>query len=314
MLHTAADQPPPLDALRLVTAWRFAPGGVVAMAALATPYAAGVLRWRRHGQPWPRSRSVAFAMGVGLIGVVSMSFVGVYDDTLFWARALQNLLLVMVVPLFLALGAPLTLLAAAIPARRRPVLRRWFHSRPAQVLTFPLVVTLILVLPLLVMYLSPLYEQTLRNGVVSGAVAVALTTCGFVYFWSRIRLDPTPRAGSHLVTIVEVVGDAVLGVILWLGPLVAAGWYLALHRTWGPAPHTDQLLGAGILWVGGDVVGLPFIGVIVHRFMREDERRARDIDQELDEAEASLPTAARPQTARLWWEDDPQLAPRFRRR
>ena len=68
-------------------------------------------------------------------------------------------------------------------------------------LTFPLFVTLALVVPLLVLYLSPLYALTLRSAVgvrVAGTV-VALT--GFVYYWSRFRLDPTPRADSHLVTL-----------------------------------------------------------------------------------------------------------------
>ncbi|TCK24929.1 cytochrome c oxidase assembly protein [Pseudonocardia endophytica] len=315
MVHGVAVLPP-LTLLRVATAWRFSPGAAAAMAALAGPYAAGV---RRLGRPWERRRVAAFAIGVGLVGVVGMSFVGVYDDTLFWVRALQNLLLVMVVPLFLALGAPVTLLAAAVPHRFRPTARRWFHSRAAQVATFPLVVTLVLVLPLLVLYLSPLYEQTLRNAVVSGVVAVVLAVCGFLYFWSRIRVDPTPRAGSHLVTlwitIVEMVADAVLGVVLWLGPLVATAWYVALHRDWGPSLRTDQLLGAGVLWVGGDVVGLPFIGIVLHRFSTEDAQAAQEIDAELDRAEQASADGSGEDTptARLWWEDDPQIADRFRR-
>jgi hypothetical protein len=87
-----------------------------------------------------------------------------------------------------------------------------------------------------------------------------------------------------------------------------------------------------VLWVGGDVVGLPFIAVIFGRMVREDERRASAIDAALDAAETdapsgatpdgegtgeAMPTAppARPQPpARLWWEDHPELSQRFRRR
>jgi hypothetical protein len=118
-----------------------------------------------------------------------------------------------------------------------------------------------------------------------------------------------------------MIGDAVLGVVLWLGPVVAEGWYAT--RGWGPGLRTDQLVGAGILWVGGDVVGLPFVGVVLHRFTHEDDRHAREIDARLDheEAEAARDVAPPPgsepgpeQRPRLWWEDDPQLAERFRRR
>jgi cytochrome c oxidase assembly factor CtaG len=177
-------------------------------------------------------------------------------------------------------------------------------------LTFPLVVTVVLVVPLLVLYFSPLYELTLRSAVASGVAGAVVALTGFVYYWSRFRVDPTPRNDSYLVTlwitVVEMIGDAVLGVVLWLGPLVAAGWYAA--QASGIDPRLDQTIGAGILWIGGDVVGLPFILIVVNRLSREDARKARVIDAELDAAEASDGGPAG-----LWWEQDPQLAQRFRR-
>jgi cytochrome c oxidase assembly factor CtaG len=313
----------PLTPVQLLTAWRVEPAVVVVCLVLGGAYAAGLRRWRRGGDRWPRGRVVAFALGVLLIALVGLSFVGVYDDALFWVRAVQNLVLLMAAPMLLALGAPLTLAAAAVPPRWRPPVRRWFHGRVAQLLTFPFTVTLLLVVPPLVLYLGPLYEQTVRSAVVSGLVSGVLLLCGFGYFWTRFRIDPTPRAGSYLVTLwisgVEMVGDAVLGVVLWLGPIVAEGWYAS--RGWGPGLRTDQLIGAGILWVGGDVVGLPFVGVVLHRFRHEDEQHARELDARLDRAEETARATAvetgpgsPPPPSRLWWEDDPQLADRFRRR
>jgi Cytochrome c oxidase caa3 assembly factor (Caa3_CtaG) len=119
-----------------------------------------------------------------------------------------------------------------------------------------------------------------------------------------------------VMTIVELIGDAVLGVVLWLGPPVAAGWYGSLGRDWGPSPYTDQLLGAGVLWVGGDVVGLPFVLLVIGHMLADDEREAVRVDAELDAAELGVAATEdeAPQPTRLWWEEDPQLAPRFRRR
>jgi cytochrome c oxidase assembly factor CtaG len=138
----------------------------------------------------------------------------------------------------------------------------------------------------------------------------ALVATGLVYFWTRFRIDPTPRTDPYGVTIwitvVEMIGDAVLGVVLWLGPLVAAGHYAALARGWGPDLRTDQILGAGVLWIGGDVVGLPFIGIVLGLMTREDPTRAVAVDAELDAAEEAGP-------ARLWREDVPEIADRFRR-
>jgi cytochrome c oxidase assembly factor CtaG len=317
----ALSPPPPLTALRVFTAWRAEPGTLAAAVVLGAGYGAAVRATRRAGRPWPVGRIACFAAGIVAVVVIGCSFLGVYDDTLFWVRAVQNIALLMVVPMLLAMGAPLRLVADLLPPRIRAPLGRVLRSNVARLVTFPLIITVLLVVPMLVLYLSPLYELTLRNGVASAVSGLVLVLVGFVYFWTRFRIDPTPRADPYGVTIwitvVEMLGDAVLGVVLWLGPLVAAGFYAALARDWGPDLRTDQILGAGVLWIGGDVVGLPFIGIVLSRMIREDETRAAQIDSELDAveaAEAAVRPADQPAApARLWWEDVPEIADRFRR-
>lgn len=292
----------PLTLGRVLLAWRLQPGVLAAAAALGGGYGWGLRRRTGH---WPAGRTAVFLAGVATILLVGCSFLGVYDDAYFWVRAVQNTVLLMVTPMLLALGAPIRLAADTLPPRVRAPLAKALHSRAARALTFPLVVTVVLVVPLLVLYLSPLYELTLRSAVASGLAGTAVALTGFVYYWSRFRVDPTPRQDSYLVTlsitVVEMLGDAVLGVVLWLGPLVATGWYAA--QATGIDPRLDQTLGAGILWIGGDLVGLPFILLVVNRMSREDSRKAAVIDAELD---AAGPTG-------LWWESDPQLSDRFRR-
>ena len=74
-----------------------------------------------------------------------MSSVGVYQPVLFYVRSVQTILLLLVVPLFLALGRPLSLVIAACRGSAR-------GSRPAitqpdrPVLTFPAITTLVLVI------------------------------------------------------------------------------------------------------------------------------------------------------------------------
>ena len=313
---------PPLTPTRVLTAWTPNPPVLAAVLLLAGAYVLGVSILRRRGVSWPRARTWCFLGGVATIALVGLSCIAVYADTLFWARALQNLVLIMLTPMFLALGAPLTLVRDLLPARPRRLAGAVLRSLPARALTFPPVVTLVLVVPPLALYLSPLYEHTLRNPMVSGAVGVALLTAGFVYYWSRLRVDPVPREGSYLVTMwitfAEVLVDAILGLTLWLGPLVAAGFYLGVARDWGPDLRTDQIIGAGILWIGGDIIGLPFLATIVARMTKEDEHRAVTIDAELDAAEAErAPGRTDTDTddapaPRLWWEDVPELAERLR--
>ena len=83
-----------------------------------------------------------------------MSWVGVYQSVLFYARAVQTVLLVLVVPLFLALGRPVSLAIAVFPravARLEAIIR----SRPARILTFPAITTFALMGVPFTMYFTP---------------------------------------------------------------------------------------------------------------------------------------------------------------
>jgi len=254
---------------------------------------------------WPPGRTTAFLAGLATIVVVTCSPLAVYDTTFFWVRAVQTVTLLMITPLLLALGAPIRLLLDTAGA---PWLRRHGRGPLARALTFPPVVTVVLVAPVLVLYLTPLYDLTLRSPLADGLVRLVLVLAGFTYFWTRLGLDPTPREDPHLVSVwiafAEVIFDGALGLVLWLGPLLAPAHYAAAHPGWGPDLRTDQIIGAGVLWIGGDVAGLPFVVALFVRWARDDERRAKQIDVQLDEA---------PPTG-LWWENDPALAERFGRR
>ena len=264
----------PFSPARVFTAWTPDFPMLVLVLALGVWYFFA----QRRVPDWPRSRTAAFLAGVATILLVTCSFLGVYDDVLFWPRAVQVVVLLMITPLLLALGAPLTLVLATAPGAAR--LRAIGRGRVARALTFPLVITVLLIVPPLLIYLTPLYELCLRNGFVDTVVRLALIGCGFGYFWTRLRVDPTPREDHHLVSFAISFADL----------------------------RTDQIIGAGILWIGGDLAGLPFVGALAVRWLRADERQAKQIDEELD-AQEQAPES----TGGLWWENDPNLTERFKR-
>jgi cytochrome c oxidase assembly factor CtaG len=160
----------------------------------------------------------------------------------------------------------------------------------------------------------------LTNGGVDHVTRLVLLVVGFLYFYSRLQLDPVPHKYPHMIsvviTFVEVIFDAALGLVLWLNPhIVAEVYYQAVGRTWGPTLRDDQIFGAGVLWLVGDLAGLPFLGALMKRMAHDDAIEAAEIDQRLDEQEAASATDAGTEAARprLWWEDDPVLSQRFRR-
>ena len=126
-----------------------------------------------------------------------------------------------------------------------------------------------------------------------------------------------PRRYSQLISMVisiaETIGDGLLGVVLWLGPLIAVEYYQGLGRTWGPSQRVDQSIGAGILWILGDVLGLPFLMLLVRALSADERARAAEVDAQLDaelDHVQDVP-ADRPAESTLWWKHDPQLGDRF---
>ncbi len=272
---------------------------------------------------WRRStvsagRGVAFSiLGVGIWVASASSFVGAYADILFWVRALQVVLLLLVVPFGLASGMPMTVVRDALGNVGATRFDTVLESRCARILTHPAVTSgLILVTPWL-FYLTGWYEAVLRGTAVDVITRLLFVAIGFLYFYSRLQLDPVPRRFpqviSLVITIVETIGDGALGVVIWQGGDIARSYYTALDRTWGPSVRTDQIIGAGVLWVLGDVVGLPFLLTLMSRFTSDEKTRATEIDAELDAAAASAEADEPTDPAALWWQSDPTMRDRFTR-
>ena len=312
--------PPELTVARAFTSWTLDLPVLAAALLAAGLYLAGVRRMRRTGEGWAPGRTAAFCGGLGVIVIATMSFLGVYQWVLFYARAVQTVLLLLAAPLLLALGRPVSLVTAAAPrlGRRVEALVRSL----ARILTFPAITALAVVLVGFLLYFTPWYEAGLRSDPVRELTYLALLAPGGVFFWTLLRVDPVPQAYPYLVTMwvtgTEVVGDAILGLAIMADQnLIAGSYYRALARPWGPSLRADQVVGGGAIWLIGDLIGLPFLGVMLIQMMREDEREARTVDAELDAAEAE-PAGADPGhgtagPAQPWWETDPRFAGRFRR-
>ena len=326
--------PPELTLSRAFSSWTLDAWTLAGILLLGGLYVAGIRLARRAGVPWPAGRIVAFCgLGLGFTVIATMSFVGVYQPVLFYVRSVQTILLLLVVPLFLALGRPLTLLIAACP-RLGPRLASAIRSRTAKLLTFPPLTTLVLVVTPFLIYFTPWYAAGFTSVLVAQLTHLALMLPGFVFFWTLLRVDPVPKAYPYVVSLwitgAEVIGDGVLGLaVIASTSLLAGHYYHLVARPWGPSLATDQVLGGGVLWILGDIVGLPFLAAQLIQMIREDEADAKVIDAELDARDAATAASAVPgpavqatddataadaeeATQRPWWESDRRFADRFR--
>ena len=331
-VRAAYHGPPELTFARALTSWTLDPWSLAVIVVLGALYVAGVVAVRRRGGWWPTGQVVVFCgLGLGSGVIATMSFVGVYQPVLFYIRSVQTVLLLLVVPLFVSMGRPLSLVIATLP-RAGERLQAAIDSRTARLLTFPPITTFVLVLTPFLVYFTPWYAAGFSSGVVVQLTRAALLVPGFVFFWTLLRVDPVPRAYPYIVTLwitaAEVIGDAVLGIAVIADTSLLAGpYYHALARPWGPSIATSQVLGGGVLWILGDIVGLPFLAAQLIQMMREDEAEAKVIDAELDAREVAVAAVdvvsaaaeagagadgAQPAGQRPWWETDRRFADRFR--
>jgi cytochrome c oxidase assembly factor CtaG len=342
-LASAYSGPPKLTLTRAFTEWRVDVPMLVLILLLAAWYLASARKVRRGGGQWGSGRTFAFiVLGLGFWAIAVMAWPGVYESVLFYARATQTVLLVLVSPLFLAMGKPLTLLIEAYPKAGRRV-ERAVRGRVAKVVTFPAITTLLLVAVPMSMYFTSWYTHVFTSGAVRELTYLILMAPGYVFFWTLLRVDPVPREYPYgvamWITAAEVVGDAFFGIaVIADQTILGAAHYHAAGYPFGPSLATSQVLGGGIIWILGDFVGLPFLAVQLIQMMRADKQEAAEIDAELDArdaardaaraaagqasasaADAANPDASAPVTVegvtgepdRPWWETDPRLTDRF---
>jgi cytochrome c oxidase assembly factor CtaG len=315
----------PLTATRVVTGWSFDAAAATAIVALAAAYLVGLRRVNRKDLRWPPARTLFFACGLGLWGICTMSFLGTYDTVLFWTRAVQSVLLLMVAPLFLALGMPLTLLMRALPDPAASRLAVFGHSLVAKVITFPAVISALLLGTPFVLFFTPIFDAVLRGGAVDTLVKFWLVGVGWAYYWTRLQVDPVPHVYPVLVsmwiTFAEVIFDGGLGLLLMFGHTIVGLEHYEAVRNWGPTPASDQQMGGAAFWILGDLSGLPFLAALFRKWVHDDEERTIEVDRELDRQEAAARVAvvasresagtdespAEPDDGmqRPWWETDP---------
>jgi len=277
---------------RVFTEWSMDPFLFVITVWVAGLYLLGVRVLARRGDHWPVGRTLAFVVvGMGVFFFATSSGLSTYDTTLLSVHMVQHMLLSMVVPLALALGAPVTLALRTLPARPRRWLLALLHSRVAKVVSFPPLAFGLYVLSPWALYFSGWYDASLSSAYVHEMMHVHLVTVGALFFWPLMGIDPVPgRVGYPfrlLFIFLTLPFHAFLGVtIMGQDELIGGDHYRELREgpmaSWLPSAADDQHLAGGILWAAGDLVGLVFFAVLFAQWVRSSMKEAAREDRRLD--------------------------------
>ncbi|GAW56478.1 cytochrome c oxidase assembly protein [Nocardioides sp. PD653] len=163
------DLPPALGAAEWFTQWRpdifWLP---IVLGGLAW-YLVAVSKLRARGDTWPVSRTIAWVVGSVLLVWATSGSPGAYGRVLFSMHMVAHMTIATAVPVFLALGAPVTLALRTLNRRTdgsmgpREWLQRVIHSWPAAILGNPIVAGTLFIVSLAAFYYSSLFELSLRT-------------------------------------------------------------------------------------------------------------------------------------------------------
>jgi cytochrome c oxidase assembly factor CtaG len=294
---------PPFSFSRVFTEWGIDPFLFVVTVWVVGLYLFGVWVLHARGDGWAWNRTVNFVViGMGSFYFATASGIGAYDTTLLSVHMVQHMILSMLVPLFLALGAPVTLMLRTLPARPRRWLLAVLHSRLATVMSFAPLTFLLFVISPWALYFTGWYDASLRSEFVHEMMHVHLVLVGSLFFWPLVGADPVPGRVPYpfrmLLIVLTLPFHAFLGVtIMGQETLIGGSWYRALPMSWLPDPADDQHLAGGILWGSGDLIAILFFAVLFIQWarssMREAAREDRKLDR-LDEQEAARRATTHP--------------------
>lgn len=288
--------PRPPSALRLVTFWRFDTFMGTAALVLAVLYVAGVVRLRRRGDTWPPGRSAGWLIGCLALVFFTGSGVRAYGSAMFSVHMGEHMADNMFIPVFLVLGAPVTLALRALPAAgsdRPPGPREWLvwlvHSPVTRFISHPVTAFVLFVGSLYVVYFTPIFDTLVRYHWGHEFMSLHFLITGYLFFWGLIGVDPGPRRlpfiGRLGVLFAVMPFHAFFGIALMtMTSTVGGRFYSYVDLPWLSSIIGDQHMGGAIAWGSSELPILVVIIALVTQWAQQDRRAASRSDRHAEAA------------------------------
>jgi len=252
-------------------------------------YLRAARRVAASGRYWSLYRTGAFVLGLAVVAYAVEGGVAQYDRDNFSAHVVQLLLLVDVAPSLLACGAPIRLALQGSSSRTSARVLRALHSRPARVLTHPLVAFAISGATMYLYFLTPLYRWSESHPVILSYVDLQFLVVGCLLWWVVVARDALPKAPTFGMRFALVFMGIPVNAYLGLAVAsVAAPLYPAANSL------ADTQSGGNVLWGLAEVFIVAALAFLFVDWAREEERKAVRADRQLD---AALATARPPVAA-----------------
>lgn len=254
-------------------------------------YIKGVVILSRRGDKWPIGRTVAFALGISVIDYATSGGLGVYAKFSFEYHMIAHMALGMIAPIGIVLGAPITLALRTLPQGRnqeergvRGTLIALLHSKPAGIVTNPVVILALFDGSLFVLYMTKLFGNMMQSHLGHLVMNVHFLLAGILFFHVIIGIDPNPRKVPHIVRIVILFAAMSIHAffaiaLISTSTVIDQGYFAALQTPWNLDLLADQHAGGSIAWAMGEIPILMALVATFIQWMRDDKRETKRIDR-----------------------------------
>ncbi|KNE79613.1 MULTISPECIES: cytochrome c oxidase assembly protein [Streptomyces] len=255
-------------------------------------YGWAVLRLRRRGDAWPVARTVAWVTGLASIVLVMSTGLNQYGMVMFSVHMVQHMVISMVSPILLLLGAPVTLALRALPTARRghrgprELLVALLHSRYVRIISHPAFTIPMFIASLYGLYFTPLFDWLMGSTAGHIAMMVHFLAVGLAFFWPIMGVDPGPHRPGYIMRMLELFAGmpfhAFFGIALMMATAPMVGTYADPPVSLGLDALADQQAAGGIAWAFSEIPSVIVLVALLYQWHGSEERQARRSDRAAD--------------------------------
>jgi putative copper resistance protein D len=238
---------------------------------------------RRRHSAW---RLASFLVGLAIVLVAVLSPLETLGNRVLYLDFTCFLLITMIAPPLIVLGAPLTLAFRVGTPRSRARLRSAYRSRLATALSFPMVAWLLFAVITYVWQFTRLTDDAANHALLRELQLWTLLAVSLNFWAIAICADPMRWRIAYplraLFVFVEMTHKGLFGGMFLSMNNAFHHQFAARLPAWtGMSPIEDQRAAIMILWLGGNMVFVAALIAIISGWLRAEQRNARRVDWRL---------------------------------
>ncbi|MET7783041.1 MULTISPECIES: cytochrome c oxidase assembly protein [Streptomyces] len=273
--------------------WSADPFFLVACLAGLGLYGWGVVRLARRGDKWSVGRTIAFVLGVLTVMLVMCTKLNDYGMVMFSVHMVQHMVISMLSPILILLGAPITLALRALPVAAtrgnkgpRELLLMFLHSRYMRIITHPAFTIPLFIASLYALYFSPIFDFLMGSKTGHIAMMCHFLAVGLVFFWPIMGVDPGPHRPGYLMRMLELFAGmpfhAFFGIALMMASEPMVETYKNPPASLGIDALSDQSAAGGIAWAFSEIPSVLVLIALLFQWYASEKRQARRTDRAAD--------------------------------